>query len=29
MVHAKAKQDTVDGPDSRLSEIMRFGFPGS
>ncbi|KAL9965604.1 hypothetical protein ACROYT_G029429 [Oculina patagonica] len=28
VVHAKQKQDVVDGPGSRLSEIMRFGFPG-
>ena len=28
-LHAKTKQDVVDGPGSRLSEIMRFGFPGS
>jgi len=28
VVHAKPKQDVVDGPGSRSSEIMRFGFPG-
>lgn len=28
VVHSKPKQDVVDGPGSRLSEIMRFGFPG-
>lgn len=29
MVQAKTNQhDTVDGPGSRMSEIMRFGYPG-
>lgn len=29
MVQAKTNQhDTVDGPGSRMSEVMRFGYPG-